>query len=102
MPKKAGTASCDARPRLAHVALTPSQGFGQCRQEGGHRVLDDARTKGLQDPVHVGFTHPPKRDNVRLAKGDPPSLYQLVNLARRLDETERQTLITMAKTLLRK
>jgi len=37
-----------------------------------------------------------------LSSWDAPSLHQLVNLARRLDETERQTLITMAKTLLRK
>lgn len=50
----------------------------------------------------LGFTQSVKRGNVRLSDGDPPSLHQLVNLTRRLDETERQTLITMAKTLLRK
>ncbi|HLL02361.1 MAG TPA: helix-turn-helix transcriptional regulator [Myxococcaceae bacterium] len=50
----------------------------------------------------LGFTQPVKRGNVKPSQGDAPSLHQLVNLARKLDETERQTLITMAKTLLRK
>jgi transcriptional regulator with XRE-family HTH domain len=51
----------------------------------------------------LGFTRlPTKRGKVKPSEEDPPSLHQLVNLARKLDETERQTLITMAKTLLRK
>jgi transcriptional regulator with XRE-family HTH domain len=50
----------------------------------------------------LGFTHPIKRGSIKLSDGDPPSLHQLVILARRVDETERQTLLTMAKTLLRK
>ncbi len=51
----------------------------------------------------LGFTGPPtQRGKVKLSDADPPSLHQLVNLARKLDETERQALITMAKTLLRK
>jgi transcriptional regulator with XRE-family HTH domain len=50
----------------------------------------------------LGFTRPAQRGKVKPSGEDPPSLHQLVNLARRLDETERQTLITVAKTLLRK
>ncbi len=50
----------------------------------------------------LGFPHAPTRGKARPADADPPSLHQLMSLARKLDETERQTLITMAKTLLRK
>jgi DNA-binding XRE family transcriptional regulator len=49
----------------------------------------------------LGFTRPAKRGKVKPSNVDPPSLHQLMNLARKLDETQRQALITMAKTLLR-
>lgn len=50
----------------------------------------------------LGFSRPIPRGRAKPTDADPPSLHQLMNLARKLDETERQTLITMAKTLLRK
>ncbi len=50
----------------------------------------------------LGFGPPARRGKVKPADADPPSLHQLVNLARKLDEPQRQTLITMSKTLLRK
>jgi transcriptional regulator with XRE-family HTH domain len=50
----------------------------------------------------LGFARPAKRGKIKPSEEDPPSLHQLVNLARRLDETGRQTLITVAKALLHK
>lgn len=49
----------------------------------------------------LGLTHVARRGKIKPAVEDPPSLHQLVSLARKLEEAERRVLVTMAKTLLR-
>jgi transcriptional regulator with XRE-family HTH domain len=49
----------------------------------------------------LGFKPPAKGARSRPANEDPPSVHQLTSLARRLDETQREVLIAMARVLLR-
>jgi transcriptional regulator with XRE-family HTH domain len=49
----------------------------------------------------LGFPRAPKSRKAVTSDEDPPSLLQLLALARRLDDTGRQALITVAKALLR-
>ena len=49
----------------------------------------------------LGRARPPKAGKAKSAEGDPPSLHQLLALARKLDESQRQALLTMARALLR-
>jgi transcriptional regulator with XRE-family HTH domain len=50
----------------------------------------------------LGFSRPTVRGKLKPSAEDAPSLHQLLNLARKLDEAGRQTLVTVAKSLLRK
>lgn len=49
----------------------------------------------------LGRARPLKGGKAKLAEEDPPSLHQLLTLARKLDESQRQALLTMARALLR-
>ncbi|WP_224241624.1 helix-turn-helix domain-containing protein [Hyalangium gracile] len=49
----------------------------------------------------LGFPRPEKARKAVLSEEEPPSLQQLLTLARRLDDSQRQVLITVAKALLR-
>jgi transcriptional regulator with XRE-family HTH domain len=49
----------------------------------------------------LGFTRPLKARKAVASEEDPPSLHQLIALARKMDDTDRQALITVAKALLR-
>jgi transcriptional regulator with XRE-family HTH domain len=49
----------------------------------------------------LGFPRPAAPRKAVATEEDPPSLSQLINLARKLDDTDRQALITVAKALLR-
>jgi transcriptional regulator with XRE-family HTH domain len=49
----------------------------------------------------LGRAHPPKESKARASKEDPPSVHQLLPLARRLDEPQRQALLTVARAMLR-
>ncbi|WP_224365676.1 helix-turn-helix domain-containing protein [Hyalangium versicolor] len=49
----------------------------------------------------LGFPRPEKSRKTATWDEDPPSLQQLVALSRRLDDSQRQVLITVAKALLR-
>jgi transcriptional regulator with XRE-family HTH domain len=49
----------------------------------------------------LGFAPPRRASRRQPGEEDPPSLHQLTGLARKLDERQRQTLIQMAKELLR-
>jgi transcriptional regulator with XRE-family HTH domain len=49
----------------------------------------------------LGRTRPPKGGKAKLSGEEPPSLHQLLSLARKLDESQRQALLTMARALLR-
>jgi transcriptional regulator with XRE-family HTH domain len=49
----------------------------------------------------LGRTGSPKGGKARRSEEDPPSVHQLLTLARKLDEPKRQALLTMARALLR-
>lgn len=49
----------------------------------------------------LGFSRPAKGGKGRPGADDPPSLHQLTGLARKMDEPQRQALITTAKVMLR-
>lgn len=49
----------------------------------------------------LGRAQPGRGGQSRLTAEDPPSLRQLLSLARKLDEPQRQALLTMARALLR-
>ena len=49
----------------------------------------------------LGRARPPRGGKARLSGEDPPSVHQLLTLARKLDESQRQALLTMARALLR-
>jgi transcriptional regulator with XRE-family HTH domain len=49
----------------------------------------------------LGLTRPGRGEQARASKQEPASLHQLLSLARRLDERDRQALLTVAKALLR-
>jgi transcriptional regulator with XRE-family HTH domain len=49
----------------------------------------------------LGASRPSQAGRAANAKEDPPSLRHLTHLARKLDESERQVLLDMAKALLR-
>lgn len=49
----------------------------------------------------LGRARPGKGNKARASEEDPPSVHQLLSLARRLDEPQRQVLLTVARALLR-
>jgi transcriptional regulator with XRE-family HTH domain len=49
----------------------------------------------------LGRGPPPKAGKAKPSPEDPPSLHQLLSLGRRLDEAQRQALLTVARVLLR-
>lgn len=49
----------------------------------------------------LGFPRPAPPRKAVASDEDPPSLHQLITLARKLDNADRQALITVAKALLR-
>lgn len=55
----------------------------------------------LSPEVALGFSRPPKGGKGKPGEEDPPSLHQLTGLARKMDESQRQALITTAKVMLR-
>jgi transcriptional regulator with XRE-family HTH domain len=55
----------------------------------------------LPPDVALGFGLPSKPRKGRPGDEDPPSVHQLTGLARKLDEPQRQALITTAKVMLR-
>jgi transcriptional regulator with XRE-family HTH domain len=49
----------------------------------------------------LGFSPPAKGGKGKPGAEDPPSVHQLTSLARKMDERQRQALITTAKVMLR-
>ena len=49
----------------------------------------------------LGRARPPKGSKAKASEEDPPSMHQLLSLARKLDEPQRQVLLTVARALLR-
>lgn len=49
----------------------------------------------------LGRAHPIKEGKARPSQEDPPSVHQLLSLGRKLDEAQRQALLTVARVLLR-
>jgi transcriptional regulator with XRE-family HTH domain len=49
----------------------------------------------------LGRTPPPKESKAQASKEDPPSMHQLLTLSRKLDEPQRQALLTVARVMLR-
>jgi len=49
----------------------------------------------------LGRARPPRGNKARRSEEEPPSVNQLLSLARKLDESQRQALLTMARALLR-
>jgi transcriptional regulator with XRE-family HTH domain len=49
----------------------------------------------------LGQARAPQESKARASKEDPPSVHQLLTLARKLDEPQRQALLTVARAMLR-
>jgi transcriptional regulator with XRE-family HTH domain len=49
----------------------------------------------------LGRAPPAKESKARASKEDPPSMHQLLTLARKLDEPQREALVTVARAMLR-
>jgi transcriptional regulator with XRE-family HTH domain len=62
------------------------------------RLCDALRT--TSDEL-LGRARPPRGGKAKPSEEDPPSVHQLLTLARKLDEPQRQALLTMARALLR-
>jgi transcriptional regulator with XRE-family HTH domain len=56
--------------------------------------------KAAPDDV-LGFSRPVKGGKGKPGDDEPPSVHQLLGLARKMDEPQRQALITTAKVMLR-
>jgi transcriptional regulator with XRE-family HTH domain len=112
LAKTVGQAARAARERLgftqAHVAEMVGIVPVVYNRLENARMLPSVPTlvllcEALRSPADelLGRTQPALGGKARLAQEDPPSLRQLLSLARKLDEPQRQAMLTMARALLR-